>query len=694
MCVRRQYAAKLMARRFMQSGGEPPVLSPETVTAPPMGSATALRARVLSGSMIMLVSSAVVGATNLIYNIAIARVLGASEFGQATAIYTLLMLLSCITLAFQLVCSKFVAKNTDLAGKAAVYKTLHRRSWQIGIVVGLGLVYASSVISNYLNLPTKNYVVLLGVGTAFYIPLGVRRGLMQGLYHFRHLAENFVLEVVVKLGGALLLLHYGYGVTGVIGAVVASVVVAYVAGSPRPALKVVPRPGLPPSFSEGMQAIIFFIGQVIINNIDIVLVKHFFPAGLAGLYAAVALVGRVVYMLSWSVVSSMFPVSAGSSQERSGRAVLSTALLLVVMVASLFTVAVWLAPEKLWLMILGSHFMVNYSGSFSALLVLYAALTGIYSFSVVIMTYEMSRRIANTSWLQLAVSGAIAVGIYMFHSTLHDVITVQLVLMIFLLVAVSVPFVRAQRLGGGEVGEFAGHRRLKKLRVADEDEVIAEFLKAEFYQPEFDLYRKRFYNIVHHPDLNNKRENEIRRALLFRRRGRMWRELPSDTQWFRVELDSSDIARVRAFPRKQWRSFAEGNFYLTDMIGRIRKQVQGPEGGKFSLKMRGVAADLQQNLVSDSVLLIGVDEFSPLTIIEGNHRMAAAMLLDAGSVHQRFKFYCGLSPHMRQCCWYQTDFATLSKYAKNIVRYMFHDRDFFIQRILRGELSASDISEV
>jgi O-antigen/teichoic acid export membrane protein len=677
----------------MQSQGEPRIFSPKPVTTPPLGGGTSVQARVLSGSMIMLVSSAVVGATNLIYNIAIARVLGASEFGQATAIYTVLMLLSSITLAFQLVCSKFVAKNADMAGKAAVYQTLHRRSWQIGIVVGLGLIYASSIVSNYLNLPTKNYVVLLGIGTAFYIPLGVRRGLMQGLYHFRHLAENFVLEVFVKLGGALLLLHYGYGVTGVIVAVVASVVVAYLAGSPRPRFKVVPALGLPASFREGMQAIIFFIGQVIINNIDIVLVKHFFPAGLAGLYAAIALVGRVVYMLSWSVVSSMFPVSAGSSQERSGRAVLSTALLLVVLVASLFTMAVWLAPEKLWLMILGRHFMVNYSGSFSDLLVLYAALTGIYSFSVVIMAYEMSRRIANTGWLQLAVSGAIAVGIYIFHSTLHDVIAVQLVLMIFLLVAVSVPFVRAQNLRADEGAEVGGYRRLKKLRRVDEDEVVAEFLKAEFYQPEFDPYRDRFFNIVHHPDLKNERENTIRRALLFRRRGRMWRELPGDTQWFRVELESDDTARIRAFPRKQWRTFAEGNFYLTDMMGRIRKQVEEPEGSKFSLKMRGVTADLAQNVVSDSVLLIGVDDYSPLTIIEGNHRMAAAMLLDAASVHQRFKFYCGLSPHMTQCCWYQTDFATLSKYAKNVVRYMFHDHDFFIQRILRGEVSPTDITE-
>ena len=655
------------------------------------GSATALRARLLSGSMMMLFSSGLVGTTNLIYNIAVARLLGAAAFGHATAIYTLLMLLSSVTLAFQLVCSKFVAKNPDMGAKVAVYTGLHRRAWQVGIVVGLLIIYASPLIARYLNLPAQSYVVLLGIGTTLYIPLGVRRGLMQGVYDFRRLAENFVLEVMVKLGGALLLLHYGLGVTGVIEAVVASIAVAYVAGRPGPAFKIAPQTGLPASFDEGMQATVFFIGQVTINNLDILLVKHFFAPGLAGLYAAVALVGRVVYMLSWSVVSSMFPVSAGTSHERGGRAVMSTALLLVVLVASLFTMGVWLAPNSLWIKVLGQGFMVQAQGSFSGLLVLYAALTGIYSFSVVLMTYEMSRRIGNASWLQLGFSIAIALGIYLFHSTLHQVITVQLVLMIVLLIAVAVPYLLAQRELEAEVAEGAGS--LIRLRPVKEEEVIAEFLKAEFYQPEFDPYRERYANIVYHADLNSERENAARRALLFRRRGRLWRELPKDTEWWEVALQESDLPRVRAFPRKQWRSFAAGNFHLIEMVGRIRKKVESQDRGQFATKMRSVSSDLRENLVPNSVLLIGVDDQSPLTIIEGNHRMAAAMLDSPSTVTQRFRFFCGLSPHMTQCCWYQTDLATLSRYAKNIVRYMFHDRDYFVQRTLRGEMSVSDVSD-
>jgi hypothetical protein len=119
------------------------------------------------------------------------------------------------------------------------------------------------------------------------------------------------------------------------------------------------------------------------------------------------------------------------------------------------------------------------------------------------------------------------------------------------------------------------------------------------------------------------------------------------------------------------------------MAGRIRTTVESEQRSWFSEKVRSVAADLRDNRVPNSVLLIGVDERSPLTIIEGNHRMAAAMLVAPETVNQQFRFYCGLSPRMTRCCWYQTDMRSLTRYAGNIIRYSFHDRDFFVRRELR-----------
>ena len=137
-------------------------------------------------------------------------------------------------------------------------------------------------------------------------------------------------------------------------------------------------------------------------------------------------------------------------------------------------------------------------------------------------------------------------GIYLFHNTLQEVITVQLVIMMLLLLAVSIPFFRAQTETSNRQPEIRVSLApqtgaMGKLRRVTEDEVISEFLKSEFYQPEFDRYREQFREIVTHPDLSSARENELRRALLYRRRGRLWRELPVDTEWWQVELRTSDF---------------------------------------------------------------------------------------------------------------------------------------------------------
>src|SRR6266568_245556 len=110
------------------------------------GNTGALRARVLGGSMIMLVSSGFVGALNLVYNLAIAHGLGAAGFGHASAVYTVLMLLSSVTLSFQLLCSKFVAKNESLPAKVGIYRFLHRRAWMFAVGVTACLILSSSII--------------------------------------------------------------------------------------------------------------------------------------------------------------------------------------------------------------------------------------------------------------------------------------------------------------------------------------------------------------------------------------------------------------------------------------------------------------------------------------------------------------------------------------------------------------------
>jgi len=642
------------------------------------------RWHVVRGSAILLLSTGLVAATNLFYNILIARWLGASGFGHASALYTLLMIVTAVTLSFQIVTSKFIARNSEAVARAQIYTTLLRRAWQVGIGVAIAIAIFSGYFKAYLNLPAQHDLVLLALAAGIYIPLGVQRGRMQGGYNFGGLAINVVAEVAVKLTVALLLLRLGFGVTGVMIAILLSIVAAYFVGEPGAEYKRHPGRIKIAPFGEGMQAVLYFTGQVVLSNLDILLVKHFFSAVDAGVYAAVALVGRVVFMLSWSVVSSMFPVSASHAQNDSQHSVLRTALLLVGSVTSLFVIAVALAPQQLWVLLLGKQFLLGEIVSFSSLVTRYAVMTGIYCIAVVIMMYEISRRIGTAAWVQLAASIALTAMIWFFHHSLSQVILVQGIVMAMLLACVTIPLLR-ERKEPAPVAELLDPVRIR--RPVSEDEIVAEFLRGEFYHPEYDPYRQDFEHIVEHGDLENTQENFIRRALLFRRRGPLWRELPENTKWFEVELSAGDFTRLRSFPRNEWRRFAGGAFSLLEMVGRFDDELKRGEQSVLLSKLSAIAGDLREKDVPDGVLLIGIDEYQELTIIEGNHRMAAAMLTMPESAHTRFRFYCGLSPDMDSCCWHRTDFRSVSRFVRHALMYMFHDPDFYTARSLREKLT-------
>jgi hypothetical protein len=223
---------------------------------------------------------------------------------------------------------------------------------------------------------------------------------------------------------------------------------------------------------------------------------------------------------------------------------------------------------------------------------------------------------------------------------------------------------------------------MKKLRRVTESEVVAEFLKNEFYQEEFHHDRYQFESLVLQADISDENANAVRRALLFRRRGHMWREIPSDTAWWEVEIEPEDLARVRVFPRAQWRKVANGSFLLSDVAERIGNQRFHGKTRDFVTRVQALSYRLRTSPEESAVVLIGIDDSLPVTILEGNHRLTAALLASPEILRTRFRVFCGLSPHMDESCWYQTNFSNLWRYAKNRARNLFYDRDADVERVM------------
>ncbi len=642
------------------------------------------RERLLNGSAILLSALCILTLANFGYNIAVARILGPVAYGHTTAVYTLLVLTSAVTLSIQILTAKMVAQQPTAELQTLAYREFHRWGWAAGILVTSLLLLLRNTITQYLNTPTPLLIILLAAGTLFYVPLGARRGFFLGTCSFHQLGNSLVLEALTRLLLSLALMKLGFGVPGVVAANAAAVVTAYLLARPRLTAVSSSQHDIAFDYREGIQAAVFFAGQVVINNCDIVVVKHFVAPAAAGLYAAVSMVGRVVFFSSWSIINSMFPISAGtSSRKEDDHGVLGLTLLMVVGTCLIFIAGLGLAPAGIWSRLFGVQFSSFPASDFRHLLVLYALSTAIYSLSVVLIAYEMSRKIANTGWLQLIVGGAVVAGIYVFHASLAQVIWVQVFMMMLLVLCVSLPYLTTVLRDGSHGNRPPIPGFVKLRRQVGENEVIAEFLKTDFHSPEFEPYRDALHDLVTAPDLQDQAQNKLRRALFNVRHRSLWKQLPGDTEWYEAEVEVKDLERIRVFPRAQWRRFAVGNFDLSQVVQRISDdRYRARAGAAFLAKIEDLRDHSRQGSLSGAILLIGLDERGPFTILDGNHRMVAA-LLSSPSELAKLRFFCGLSPNMAQCCWYRTNVATLTRYGRYRVWHYTHNAEKELHRILQ-----------
>jgi hypothetical protein len=261
------------------------------------------------------------------------------------------------------------------------------------------------------------------------------------------------------------------------------------------------------------------------------------------------------------------------------------------------------------------------------------------------------------------------------------VVLVQLALMVVLFALVAVPFLINSLTGSADLAHGPSDRPFRLIRRVSEDEVIAEFLKSDFRCPEFREYQA-MKGLVAHPDFDDAEENSKRRALLFIRHLALWKELPTDTEWYEVEVSHADLANIRIFPRAQWRKVARGSFSAVEVAEGMRSRKHLLEDS-FVKKITAMSESLSKGSADfAAVILIGVNENEPVTVLDGNHRLTAAMLAHPIRL-KSLRFLCGFSPRMTECCWYNSNLVTLFRYGRNVLSHAVRNPESELARLLR-----------
>ncbi len=403
---------------------------------------TSLRS-VLGGGSALTLATLLANAGNYVLNLLLGRWLTPAEFADANLMVTLMLLVTAIAVSLQLLGAHYVGAavaKDSFEDSDAIMSTLARFSLWAGVALGALIALPAVVWSDIFKTESAWPFVVLGVGMPFYLVQSVGRGVLLGHLIYRPLALTFIVEMVARVAAGLLLVALGFGVTGATVGLTLSFIATW--GSTQIILKraghlVKRRLSMTKAQRQALYSYIgplalLLIGQIIINNGDVLIVKGSFDATDAGIYAAVALIGRAVFFLSWSVVNALFP--AVTQREEGGHS--SKQLLLggtgvVAVMCLAMTAGAWLLGDWFFTGFFGPEF----EGT-SSLLTKYALATSLFAVANVIVTLQLSSgRIKEVAVL---VAGGVVQTLLLFimKDSANSVINAQLIAMFLLLLAV------------------------------------------------------------------------------------------------------------------------------------------------------------------------------------------------------------------------------------------------------------------
>lgn len=277
--------------------------------------------KLLSNSTIIFGGTILGSVCAYAFNMLSGRLLGPKLYGEFTALLSLMAILSVAGGAIMTVTMKYVS---DLYADKH-FKAIKKLYWRFSkyilfFAVGLFLISTIFVrsIANFLSIDNI-YPVIITLSTfIFGFLIVVNRGVLQGTQKFLIVSLTSVLEMLLRLSIGLVLIKIGLGVGGaLLGIVVASVVTYFITFLPLLKIfKTKDDNDTPFVFkkkeilSYSIPALFSSLFLAVALNLDVILVKHYFEAETAGLYAAVSTIGKIILYATGPIATVMFPMIA------------------------------------------------------------------------------------------------------------------------------------------------------------------------------------------------------------------------------------------------------------------------------------------------------------------------------------------------------------------------------------------------
>lgn len=323
--------------------------------------------KLIGNSTIIFVGTIIASIFSYLFNMLMGRMLGPEAYGEMSALMSLLMIVAVGSGAILTVSMRY-SGELFTEGKIVALKKLFvvfsKYVFGFSIAIFLIGIALSRIISDFFSITSVVPVIIILSAIIISFIMMVNRGFLQGTQKFISLSGIGVVEMFLRLTIGIILVKVGFGLNGAVGALVLSTAVAYII-SIFLILPIFKKKSKDSDFKFDKGEIIRYSAPTLVVaiilaallNIDIILIKHYFPAEDAGLYAAVSTVAKIIFYLLAPITSVMFPmISEQRTKKKKHYKIFLYSLLLTIAGGLLIVGAYVIAPGGILKLLYGSEY--------------------------------------------------------------------------------------------------------------------------------------------------------------------------------------------------------------------------------------------------------------------------------------------------------------------------------------------------
>ena len=376
---------------------------------------------------------------NYLFQIAMSRSLSVSDYGTLNSLLSLLVITSVPAGALTAFSAKNISHNLaggDILGVRKFIKYALVRTFLYDCLFLAVFIISIPLLMKFMKIDSYFYYIITGLAIFLIFPFSLLMGSFQGSRMYLFLGLFSSLSSIIKFILAVALVYAGLNIIGALFSVAVSpllimaaaaiVLFLYLKNKQDETGKKQKHINNDKTKENGLKTGSFYFLSLFCillfftfyTNIDLIAVKHFFPAYKTGIYSVADILGKIILYFPSAIVLVMFPeVSHAHATNNKTKHILLKTVFMTFLMCSILEIFYIFFPDKIVSFLMGAKYITS-----ASFLTLYGLSMFPFAFINIFINYFMAVNNSKILIYMFLFSVIEILLFYLFHYSLREII--------------------------------------------------------------------------------------------------------------------------------------------------------------------------------------------------------------------------------------------------------------------------------